>query len=113
MAPLIVLLVLVGTTIWVGTDASKRDWSNDSFANSPTKWVIGCLLLWIVVFPMYLARRNRASLNGAAQDIPARAPAAIIPAGPEAGWYADPQDTSMLRYWTGSTWTTHTAKPTG
>lgn len=55
----VVLLVVVGTAIWVGADASGRDWSGDGFANKPWKWVVGCLLLWIVVFPLYLARRNR------------------------------------------------------
>lgn len=31
-------------------------------------------------------------------------------AGPEnkpAGWYADPADTSMVRWWDGQAWTTH------
>lgn len=113
MTSLLVLLVVVGTTIWIGTDASKRDWSDDSFANSTTKWVIGSVLLWIVVFPVYLARRNRVPLKDAGRDTAARASAAIIPAAPAAGWYTDPQDTSMLRYWTGLAWSTHTAKPAG
>lgn len=28
---------------------------------------------------------------------------------PEAGWYADPQDSERLRFWDGHTWTEHTA----
>jgi hypothetical protein len=60
---LILLFIVLGTTVWVGVDASGRDWSGDRFANSTTKWVIGTLLLWIVVFPVYVARRGRAPLK--------------------------------------------------
>jgi hypothetical protein len=60
---LILLFIVLATTVWVGVDASGRDWSGDRFANSTTKWVIGTLLLWIVVFPVYLARRGRAPLK--------------------------------------------------
>lgn len=62
----LMVLVFVGTTIWVGVDASGRDWSRDRFANSPTKWVIGMLLLWIIVFPVYLARRGQAPRRASA-----------------------------------------------
>ena len=55
----IILLVVVATSIWVGIDASSRDWSESSFADRPWKWVVGSLLLWIVVFPVYLAKRGR------------------------------------------------------
>jgi hypothetical protein len=43
---------------------------------------------------------------------PAAAPSAPVPATVPAGWYKDPQDPSALRYWSGSGWTTQTAKPT-
>lgn len=59
----IVFLVVLGTTIWVGADASKRDWSNDRFAKSAAGWVLGSLLLWIVIFPLYLSRRSYAPLK--------------------------------------------------
>ncbi len=55
----VLLLVIVGTTIWVGVDASHRDWSGHGFANATWKWVVGSLLLWIVAFPVYLAQRGR------------------------------------------------------
>jgi hypothetical protein len=56
----LILLLIVGTTVWVGIDASQRDWSHNSFANRPWKWVLGSLLLWIVVFPLYLVQRGKA-----------------------------------------------------
>lgn len=59
----VVVLVIVGSTIWVGFDASGRDWSNCPTAHSPTQWVIACLLLWIVFFPAYIARRSRAPIK--------------------------------------------------
>jgi hypothetical protein len=59
----LLLLVVLATTVWVGVDSSGREWSGDRFANSTAKWVIGSLLLWIVVFPVYLARRGRAPLK--------------------------------------------------
>jgi hypothetical protein len=44
-----------------------------------------------------------------------QAPAVLTatpPSAPAAGWYKDPQDASLLRYWTGAAWTTRTAQPT-
>ena len=57
----IIVLVVVGTTIWVGVDASRRDWQGGS---GTATWVIGCILLWIFVFPVYLAKRGKAPLKG-------------------------------------------------
>jgi hypothetical protein len=58
---LLVLLAVVGTTIWVGVDASRREWKEGS--SGTAGWVVGCVLLWIIVFPLYLSRRNRAPLK--------------------------------------------------
>src|SRR4051812_37910073 len=58
MAGLLVVLVVVGTIIWVAVDAPKREWPNGS---STASWVIGCVLLWIVVFPIYLYKRSKTS----------------------------------------------------
>ena len=55
----VILIVIVASTIWVGVDASHRDWSGHSFANATWKWVVGSLLLWIVAFPVYLVQRSR------------------------------------------------------
>lgn len=54
-------IVVVPTAVWVGFDASKRDWVEGS---STPVWVVGTLLLWIVVFPFYLWKRGRVPLKG-------------------------------------------------
>jgi len=59
----LVLLVMLGTTIWVGVDAAARDLSRSSFARSTAMWVFGCLALWIVVFPIYLVQRSKVPLK--------------------------------------------------
>jgi hypothetical protein len=56
----LVLLVVVGTTMWVGVDASKRDWGG-GFGTAT--WVVGCIVLWIVMFPIYLVKRGGAPLK--------------------------------------------------
>jgi hypothetical protein len=65
MTGLIGLLVL-GSTVLVGLDANRRDWSGDSFADAAWKWVVGMLLLWLVALPVYLVHRRRVPLLGAA-----------------------------------------------
>ncbi len=64
---LVVLLFIIGSTVWVGFDAAGRDFASDSkwaMARGPTGWVLGCLLLWILFFPAYLAVRSRAPRVG-------------------------------------------------
>jgi hypothetical protein len=56
----LVLLVAVATTIWVGVDASRRDWGDGT---GTAGWVVGCILLWIIFFPIYLAKRGKAPLK--------------------------------------------------
>jgi hypothetical protein len=70
-------LAIVGTTIWVGFDASKRDWSSVSGTggNSTATWVVGCILIWIFVFPLYLAKRGKAPLKALADTGVAQPPA--------------------------------------
>jgi hypothetical protein len=55
----LLLLLILGTTIWVGVDASGRDFSCSRVARSPVGWVLGSLLPWPVGFPLYLAQRTR------------------------------------------------------
>jgi hypothetical protein len=67
----LIVLVVVGTTIWVGLDASKRDWRGGS---GTATWVVGCILLWIVIFPIYIVKRGRAPLKDAPVDLYALSP---------------------------------------
>jgi hypothetical protein len=54
------LLTMLVTTVWVGIDASQRDWTNNSFARSAIVWVFGVVVMWLIVFPVYLVARNKA-----------------------------------------------------
>jgi hypothetical protein len=56
----LILLVVVATTVWVGVDAHGRRWPKGTLARSTGGWIFGCLALWIVVLPFYLAQRGRA-----------------------------------------------------
>ena len=49
----LILLVVIGTTIWTVADARTTDPQNTVW------WGLGCLLLWIVVFPWYLVKRSQ------------------------------------------------------
>lgn len=53
--------IFLGTTIWAGIDASKINLSKYKVGGptSPAVTVIGCLLLWIVVFPWYLVNKGK------------------------------------------------------
>lgn len=46
-------IVVIATTICVYYDAKTQ-----GYKQSPLWWVIGCLLLWIFVFPWYVATRK-------------------------------------------------------
>lgn len=48
----LLLVVTVGTSIWVAYDAPRRGLSR--------LWALGCLVLWIVAFPLYLIVRSDA-----------------------------------------------------
>ena len=48
----IALIVVLVTSIWAGVDAHGR-------GRGGIGWFLGCILLWIVCFPVYLAVRNR------------------------------------------------------
>lgn len=91
-----ILLIVVGTTIWVGFDSSSRDWEGTN--SSTLGWVVCCLLVWIVAFPFYLSKRGAAPLKGVAPPPPSL---------PPAGWYVDPQHAAQMRWWDGQRWTEH------
>lgn len=58
----VIVLVIFGTSVWVYADAKQlgvQYGSGGLFNGGPLEWALGCLLLWIVVFPLYLAARPR------------------------------------------------------
>jgi len=59
MTTLVGFLIALASAIWVGVDASRRDWTENRFCNRTWKWVLGCLVLWIIAFPAYLVQRGR------------------------------------------------------
>lgn len=54
----VIILVILATAIFVAADAHGRDLSQSKLARSATGWFFGTLLLWIVFFPMWLAKRG-------------------------------------------------------
>lgn len=60
---IVVLIVVIGTTIWVGYDARQNRIPTDSkpysLNNGALAWVFTCILLWIAAFPYYLVKRSK------------------------------------------------------
>jgi hypothetical protein len=61
---MLMVLIVLGTSIWVYFDAKKLGatatgkWYSKKFEQwGPADWMIGCLLLWIICFPIYLIKR--------------------------------------------------------
>ncbi len=66
LLPILVLLPIVATDLWVYADAKAHSergipvvFSSGSFnMDTPAAWFVGCLLLWILFFPLYITRRR-------------------------------------------------------
>ena len=86
----IMIVLVLGTSIWAAIDASKigagkvasNNWSVNT---SPVQWFFLCVLLWIVFFPLYLVKRSGIRKAVIASQ-GTRQPGSVLPA---AGWYAD------------------------
>ena len=67
----ITLLVVIGTSIWVLIDArtigTKKGQIKGMGDMGPWGWFFACLLLWIVAFPFYLAKRGEFKMVNATQ----------------------------------------------
>lgn len=63
MLGLFVVLVVVGTSVWVLSDAVKigarQGLVSGTFDASPGMWFFACLLIWIIAFPGYLVTRPK------------------------------------------------------
>ena len=63
---LVVVIVIVAIDLWVYADARARADQGapvvlrvGSFAvDTPTAWLLACLLMWVIFFPLYLSSRN-------------------------------------------------------
>lgn len=60
----LIFLIMIGTTIWVGYDAHLNQVSIDdkpySVNNGAIAWVVSCIIIWIATFPLYLYKRAKA-----------------------------------------------------
>jgi hypothetical protein len=56
-------LVALATAVWVGIDARQRDWTGNRIGNKTWQWIVGALLFWIIVLPLYLFQRRRVPLK--------------------------------------------------
>ena len=58
----LIIIVIVATSIWVFVDAkgigARKGLQKGFFDLGPFGWFATCLLLWIVGFPVYLAKRS-------------------------------------------------------
>jgi cytochrome c oxidase assembly factor CtaG len=67
LIPAVALLLVLGTDAWVYKDAQDRlrqghrvSVSVGSFQiQTPQAWFLGCLILWVVFFPLYLSATGR------------------------------------------------------
>jgi len=68
LVPILVLVPIVAVDLWVYADAkahSDRGTPVVAFigrlaVDTPPVWSVGCLVLWIVFFPLYLIARGQA-----------------------------------------------------
>lgn len=94
----LVWLIIIGTSIWVAIDASNigaRKGLVKGVANmGPAGWFFCCLLIWIIGFPVYLAKRPEIKTAAATSKVVPSMPGypppvAQIPMSPP-GWYPSP-----------------------
>ncbi|MEO9139125.1 MAG: hypothetical protein ABI345_08670 [Jatrophihabitans sp.] len=67
LAPILVLVVVVLTDLWVYADAKRCATRGTpvflrigSFTiDTPVAWLVACVVVWVVFFPIYLVSRSR------------------------------------------------------
>jgi hypothetical protein len=66
LASIVFLLIVLVFDVWVYREAKARQARGRSVVatvgpvtlSTPEQWLLGCLLLWVFVFPLYLVARN-------------------------------------------------------
>jgi hypothetical protein len=57
----VLLLMIIGTSVWVLVDAKtigvRKSGTKAFFNMGPVGWFFACLLMWIIAFPAYIAKR--------------------------------------------------------
>lgn len=73
----VIWLVIIGTSIWVAIDASnigaRRGLIKGLGNMGPAGWFFSCLLLWIIGFPVYLAKRSAIKAAAVGSNVPSSA----------------------------------------
>ena len=68
---IIILLIILCTSIWVLVDAKKIGVKKGQMKGmtdmGPWGWFFACLLIWIIGFPLYLAKRGELKKASSAQ----------------------------------------------
>ena len=125
----LIIYVVVGTSIWVAVDASRLGVKRGTldgglFDMGPAGWFFGVLFLWIIGFPAYLIKRpryvaNRDRISGdhalgthspVGEELRRDAGDALDRSNAP-GWYPDPSNPSVQRYFNGTQWTDLPAPP--
>lgn len=65
LVPVLVLLVILAIDLWVYADAKQRADQGAPVVvrigafvlETPETWFVGCLILWIIFFPLYMVSR--------------------------------------------------------
>ena len=110
-ADVIVGLVIIGTSIWVAIDASRigaRKGLVKGLADiGPAGWFFCCLLIWIIGFPVYLAKRSQIihAVATAATEVPPQDSTVQVvpyPLVPPPSLYPSPRAQGQRGSWEGT-----------
>lgn len=64
----LVFAIVVGSSLWMAFDVHQSGYYKTHSGTGPIGWFFGGLLLWIVVFPLYLAKRGKLKAGASAQS---------------------------------------------
>lgn len=97
-----VVLVVLGTTLWVCADsrAIRARTGVKVNGSGAFAWGVAMLAFWIYAFPYYLTKRSAANRR---PSVPSRV--ASSTEATKVGWHPDPLGRHHLRFWDGHRWT--------